>query len=147
MTRRCTNISVGIHAQYLFASYLVRSVYTVSTCVGIYLCIQTDLYDEKKFKREKNNNCNLFFFRFLLSIRRRIVVSVGVFLLEQERYPEAAAQLVEAVDLEPDDYDLTVTAATALRQAGVSLRAEEMYRKAAMLRPRVSEIYKPTYLL
>ncbi|KAF0770551.1 protein O-mannosyl-transferase TMTC2-like, partial [Aphis craccivora] len=61
----------------------------------------------------------------------------GVFLLEQERYSEAASQLVEAVALEPDDYDLTVTAATALRQAGVSLRAEEMYRKAAILRPQV----------
>jgi len=60
-----------------------------------------------------------------------------VFLLEQERYAEAAAQLVEAVALEPEDYDLTVTAATALRQAGVSLRAEDMYRKAATLRPRV----------
>ncbi|XP_060851447.1 protein O-mannosyl-transferase TMTC2-like [Rhopalosiphum padi] len=60
----------------------------------------------------------------------------GVFLLEQERYSEAASQLVEAVALEPEDYDLTVTAATALRQAGVSLRAEEMYRKAAILRPQ-----------
>lgn len=65
------------------------------------------------------------------------MVVAGVFLLEQERYPEAAAQLVEAVALEPEDYDLTVTAATALRQAGVSLGAEEMYRKAASLRPQV----------
>lgn len=62
-----------------------------------------------------------------------------MFLLEQERYPEAAAQLVEAVVLEPEDYDLTVTAATALRQAGVSLRAEDMYRKAATLRPQVRD--------
>lgn len=57
--------------------------------------------------------------------------------MEQERYAEAAVQLVEAVALEPEDYDLTVTAATALRQAGVSLRAEEMYRKAAAIRPQV----------
>lgn len=64
-------------------------------------------------------------------------VFTGVFLLEQERYPEAASQLVEAVALEPEDYDLTVTAATALRQAGVSVRAEDMYRKAATLRPQV----------
>ncbi|XP_050524202.1 protein O-mannosyl-transferase TMTC2-like isoform X2 [Daktulosphaira vitifoliae] len=60
----------------------------------------------------------------------------GVFLLEQERYPEAAAHLMEAVMLEPEDYDLIVTTATALRQAGISLRAEDMYRKAAMLRPQ-----------
>lgn len=61
----------------------------------------------------------------------------GVFLLEQERYPEAANQLAEAVALEPDDYDLTVTAATALRQAGESSSAEDMYRKAAAIRPQV----------
>lgn len=57
--------------------------------------------------------------------------------MEQERYTEAAAQLEEAVALEPENYDLTVTAATALRQAGESLRAEDMYRKAAAIRPQV----------
>lgn len=59
--------------------------------------------------------------------------------MEQERYAEAAAQLEEAVALEPEDYDLTVTAATALRQAGESLRAEDMYRKAAVIRPQVRQ--------
>lgn len=68
-------------------------------------------------------------------------VFAGVFLLEQERYPEASAQLVEAVALEPDDYDLIVTAATALRQSGLSHRAEDMYRKAATIRPQVRTKY------
>lgn len=107
-TRQCTNISVGIHVYYYSATV-------------------------RKFSpKQKINVTYLFCFFF-----SHLISHTGVFLLEQERYPEAAAQLIEAVALEPDDYDLTVTAATALRQAGISFKAEDMYRKAATLRPKV----------
>jgi tetratricopeptide (TPR) repeat protein len=62
----------------------------------------------------------------------------GQFLTELERHAEAAAQYVRAVELAPAQYELVVSAATALRHAGHKQRAEYFYRKAAELRPQVS---------
>jgi predicted Zn-dependent protease len=62
----------------------------------------------------------------------------GQFLTELERHAEAAAQYVRAVELAPAQYELVLSAATALRHAGHKQRAENFYRRAAELRPQVS---------
>jgi tetratricopeptide (TPR) repeat protein len=61
----------------------------------------------------------------------------GQFLTELERHAEAAAQYVRAVELAPAQYDLVLSAATALRHAGNKQRAERFYRRAAELKPQV----------
>ncbi|GFG31598.1 hypothetical protein Cfor_11746, partial [Coptotermes formosanus] len=60
----------------------------------------------------------------------------GQFLTELERHAEAAAQYVRAVELAPAQYDLVLSAATALRHAGHAQRAENFYRRAAELKPQ-----------
>ena len=64
----------------------------------------------------------------------------GQFLTELERHAEAAAQYVRAVELAPAQYDLVLSAATALRHAGHAQRAENFYRRAAELKPQVTAI-------
>jgi Tfp pilus assembly protein PilF len=71
----------------------------------------------------------------------RIVFGISVsgqFLTELERHAEAAAQYVRAVELAPAQYDLVLSAATALRHAGHAQRAENFYRRAAELKPQVT---------
>jgi Tfp pilus assembly protein PilF len=65
------------------------------------------------------------------------VFVAGQFLTELERHAEAAAQYVRAVELAPAQYDLVLSAATALRHAGHKQRAEQFYRRAAELKPQV----------
>lgn len=121
VTLQCSNISVGIY----------KTIITIT--ILLYNNNNNVLFYPSPSNRKIISARTIFYDVFIRSFR----LHIGVFLLEQERYAEAAAQLVEAVALEPEDYDLTVTAATALRQAGVSFRAEDMYRKAAALRPQV----------
>lgn len=61
----------------------------------------------------------------------------GQFLSELERHTEAASQYLRAIELAPDQYDLVLSGATALRQAGRNQQAEALYRKAVALRPQV----------
>ena len=58
-------------------------------------------------------------------------------MTELERYSEAALVYLKAAQLAPDQYDLVVSAATALRQAGRHKEAENVYRQAVLLRPKV----------
>lgn len=62
---------------------------------------------------------------------------LGQFLSELERHSEAATQYLRAAELAPKQYDLVLSAATALRQAGQNQQAETLYRKAVALRPEV----------
>ena len=64
----------------------------------------------------------------------------GQFLTELERHAEAAAQYVRAVELAPAQYDLVLSAATALRHAGHAQHAENFYRRAAELKPQVTDV-------
>ncbi|RZF44540.1 hypothetical protein LSTR_LSTR002313 [Laodelphax striatellus] len=60
----------------------------------------------------------------------------GQFLAELDRHSEAANQYLRATELAPKQYDLVLSAATALRQAGMNHQAENFYRKAVSLRPK-----------
>ena len=61
----------------------------------------------------------------------------GQFLGEIGRYVESADNYVRAAMLTPDDFELVFNAANALRQAGQHIEAEEFYRKAARISPKV----------
>ncbi|PSN37299.1 Transmembrane and TPR repeat-containing protein [Blattella germanica] len=67
---------------------------------------------------------------------RIMLMMYSQFLTELERHAEAAAQFVRAVELAPSQYDLVLSAATALRHAGHKQQAEHFYRRAAELKPQ-----------
>lgn len=69
------------------------------------------------------------------------LVVAGEFLASLQRHSEAAVQYVRAAELSPEDYELVVAAATALRQAERRQDAEHWYRIAVHLRPTVSFFY------
>ena len=62
----------------------------------------------------------------------------GLFLMEASRDLEAAAEFEAATKSQPDDYNAAFNAGVAYRQAGRMVKAEEFYRKAADIRPKVS---------
>ncbi|EFN60710.1 Transmembrane and TPR repeat-containing protein CG4341 [Camponotus floridanus] len=59
----------------------------------------------------------------------------GLFLTSQGRLVEAAEEQLRAAELSRSDYELSVAAASALRQADRRDEAEVWYRHAANLRP------------
>lgn len=59
----------------------------------------------------------------------------GLFLMSQGRLVEAAEEQLRAAELSRSDYELSVAAASALRQADRREEAEVWYRHAASLRP------------
>ena len=61
----------------------------------------------------------------------------GLFLMEASRDLEAAAEFEAATKSQPDDYNAAFNAGVAYRQAGRLVKAEEFYRKAADIRPKV----------
>lgn len=62
----------------------------------------------------------------------------GEFLVYRHQFKEAAAMYEKAAELSPDDYQLAVAAAIAMRQAGRPHAAEKWYRQAVALKPSVS---------
>ena len=69
-------------------------------------------------------------------IQRFLILSItGVFLTSQGRLAEAAEEQLRAAELSRSDYELSVAAASALRQADRREEAEIWYRHAAGLRP------------
>ena len=58
--------------------------------------------------------------------------------MEASRDLEAAAEFEAATKSQPDDYNAAFNAGVAYRQAGRMVKAEEFYRKAADIRPKVS---------
>ena len=61
----------------------------------------------------------------------------GQFLAVQGRHSEAATAYITAATLAPNDYDIVVGAANALRQSGNNREAEVYYEKAVALRSQV----------
>lgn len=59
----------------------------------------------------------------------------GLFLTSQGRLSEAAEEQLRAAELSRSDYELSMAAASALRQADRLEDAEVWYRHAATLRP------------
>jgi len=69
-------------------------------------------------------------------IQQRLVGKFpGLFLTSQGRLVEAAEEQLRAAELSRSDYELSVAAASALRQADRREEAEIWYRHAASLRP------------
>ena len=66
----------------------------------------------------------------------------GQFLGETGRSKESADNYVRAAMLSPDDFELVFNAANALRQAAQHSEAEEFYRKAARISPKVSDCHE-----
>lgn len=62
----------------------------------------------------------------------------GLFLMEASRDLEAATEFEAASKSQPDEYNAAFNAAVAYRQAGRLEKAEEFYRKAADISPKVS---------
>ncbi|XP_068085342.1 protein O-mannosyl-transferase TMTC2 [Anabrus simplex] len=60
----------------------------------------------------------------------------GQFLSAQHRHGEAAVHYERAAELAPSELELVVSAATALRRAGLTHRAELFYRRAVLLSPQ-----------
>ncbi|XP_049764521.1 protein O-mannosyl-transferase TMTC2-like [Schistocerca cancellata] len=60
----------------------------------------------------------------------------GQFLSGQQRHAEAALRFEAAADLLPARLDLALAAASSLRVAGLTGRAERFYRRAVQLRPQ-----------
>ncbi|XP_047002831.1 protein O-mannosyl-transferase TMTC2-like [Schistocerca americana] len=60
----------------------------------------------------------------------------GQFLSGQQRHAEAALRFEAAADLLPSRLDLALAAASSLRVAGLTGRAERFYRRAVQLRPQ-----------
>lgn len=67
--------------------------------------------------------------------QRLVTKFSGLFLTSQGRLVEAAEEQLRAAELSRSDYELSVTAASALRQADRRDEAEIWYRHAANLRP------------
>lgn len=65
----------------------------------------------------------------------------GAFLVVNFRYNEAANMYEKAAELLPDDFELTVAAATAMRKAGRQEAAERWYRKSVKMKPTVSVFF------
>ncbi|KAJ8972847.1 hypothetical protein NQ314_000012 [Rhamnusium bicolor] len=65
---------------------------------------------------------------------------MGEFLASRRRYKEAANLYEKAAELRPEDHELAVAAATAMRQAVRYQDAERWYRKAVSIKPTVSKI-------
>ncbi len=63
----------------------------------------------------------------------------GQYLGEIGRHTEAADNYVKAARLAPEDFELVFNTANALRQANRNDDAETFYKKAAKLRPNVSD--------
>lgn len=61
----------------------------------------------------------------------------GEFLASRRRHKEAAVLYEKSAELRPNDYELAVAAATAMRQAGRYHDAEKWYRKAVSIKPTV----------
>ncbi|XP_049790288.1 protein O-mannosyl-transferase TMTC2-like [Schistocerca nitens] len=61
----------------------------------------------------------------------------GQFLSGQQRHAEAALRFEAAADLLPSRLDLALAAASSLRVAGLTGRAERFYRRAVQLRPQL----------
>ncbi|CAH0561446.1 unnamed protein product [Brassicogethes aeneus] len=59
----------------------------------------------------------------------------GEFLVYRHQFSEAADMYEKAAELAPDDYQLSVAAAIAMRQASRPLEAEKWYRRAVALKP------------
>ena len=62
-------------------------------------------------------------------------VQYGLYLMDQQRFPEAAALLGHAASLTPGHYDNAFNAAVAHRQAGQLDEAEAWYRQTVRMRP------------
>lgn len=58
----------------------------------------------------------------------------------QRRHAEAAVHYVRASELRPEDYELTMAAATALRQADRRAEAERWYKRTVTMRPLVNAL-------
>lgn len=71
----------------------------------------------------------------------RLLFFKGEFLASRRRYKEAAMMYEKAAELRPDDYELAIAAATAMRQAARYDDAERWYRKAVTLKPTVRKIF------
>lgn len=65
----------------------------------------------------------------------------GEFLASRRRHKEAAVLYEKSAELRPNDYELAVAAATAMRQAGRYHDAEKWYRKAVFLKPTVCNFF------
>ncbi|CAH1124555.1 unnamed protein product [Ceutorhynchus assimilis] len=59
----------------------------------------------------------------------------GAFLVINRRYSEAASMYERAAELSPEDFELAVAAATAMRKAGLQDEAELWYRKSVRMKP------------
>ncbi|XP_066257077.1 protein O-mannosyl-transferase Tmtc2-like [Euwallacea similis] len=59
----------------------------------------------------------------------------GAFLVINQRYNEASNMYERAAELLPEDFELAVAAATAMRKAGRQEAAERWYRKSVKMRP------------
>ncbi|KAL1509689.1 hypothetical protein ABEB36_004391 [Hypothenemus hampei] len=59
----------------------------------------------------------------------------GAFLAVNRRFNEAAYMYERAAELLPDDFELAVAAATAMRKAGRQEDAEKWYRKSVKMKP------------
>lgn len=78
------------------------------------------------------------FFCLKLALNVCLFVS-GEFLASRRRYKEAANMYEKAAELRPEDHELAVAAATAMRQAVRYQDAERWYRKAVSIKPTVSK--------
>lgn len=63
----------------------------------------------------------------------------GEFLASRGRHKEAAGLYERAAELRPHDFELSVAAATAMRQAGRHQDAERWYRRAVIIKPSVGD--------
>lgn len=85
-----------------------------------------------------------------LFIKKKISLNgnfvAGAFLVVNFRYNEAANMYEKAAELLPDDFELTVAAATAMRKAGRQEAAERWYRKSVKMKPTVSVFFNLKYL-
>ncbi|KAJ8959949.1 hypothetical protein NQ318_009381 [Aromia moschata] len=81
--------------------------------------------------------------RFLTCYARKFMQITGFhggeFLASRRRHKEAANLYEKAAELRPEDHELAVAAATAMRQAVRYQDAERWYRKAVSIKPTVSK--------
>lgn len=90
-----------------------------------------------------------FFSSFLLSLYVYIFffyIISGEFLASRRRHKEAAVLYEKSAELRPNDYELSVAAATAMRQAGRYQDAEKWYRKAVAIKPTVKKNTKSLFI-
>ena len=73
--------------------------------------------------------------KFLGPAEPNVYVHYGLYLMDRQRFTEAAQHLGQAAQLSPQDYDNVFNAAVAYRECGQLELAESFYRKSVQIRP------------